>query len=176
MIYDFCMQHRGRVVATKGRDQLIKPVAHSLIDVTWRGQTLKQGVQLWHINTDYFKSLLMSRLTWPVDQPGRFWVPQDVTDDYCLQLTAESRVAKASGQATWIKVRRENHWLDCEVINFAMAQSLGLDRRMRASKKDDKPAKAGPTEPSAPIPTMPTNVPMRPQAVQPRRNWTTNWR
>jgi phage terminase large subunit GpA-like protein len=182
LIYEFCMQHRGRAVPTKGRDRLSRPLAPSLIDITFRGKVLKQGLQLWHIDSDYFKSWLMSRLLWPPDQPGRFWVPTDVSEDYCLQLTAESRVAKPSGQAVWVKVRPDNHYLDCEAINVAMAQSLGLHRRLRSStKKADKPPPdGGPPKPGGdddgggapPAPPRPRSPP----AQLPRSSWVRNWR
>jgi phage terminase large subunit GpA-like protein len=177
LIYEFCMAHRSRAVPTKGHDRLSKPLQPSNIDVNFRGQTVKQGLTLWHIDSDYFKSWLAARLTWPVDQPGRFWVPLDVTDDYCSQITAESRVAKPSGAAVWVKVRNENHYLDCEAINTAMAQSLGIHRRVRPSKEAPAPVAETPQMPPAAI------APPRPVAKKqfqpgpPRRskNWVTGW-
>lgn len=177
LIYDFCLRHR-RAVPTKGRDRLNKPLLPSLIDVTFRGQVHKKGLCLWHVDSDYFKSWVQGRLVWPEDQPGRFWVPQDVTDDYCMQLTAEARVPKPSGLAIWVKVRQENHYLDCEAINVAMAQSLGVHRRRKPTAKveddDEAPEGAmGPSGGSAP-PAIQTPRP-RPRMPMPRRNWTTNW-
>ena len=174
LVYDFCMQYRGRAVPTKGRDRQNKPLQPSLIDVTWRGAALKQGLQLWNLDTDYFKSWLMSRLTWPADQPGRFWVPEDVTDDYCLQLTAESRIQKPSGQSVWVKVRPDNHFLDCEAINVAMAQSLGFHRRVKSKAKDTTESVAA-GQPAAKAHSAPAaNVKRPPPPI--RRNWTTGWR
>lgn len=179
LIYEFCAQYRGRALPTKGRQRLNRPLQPSLIDVTFRGQTYKAGLQLWHIDTDYFKSWLMSRLSWPEDQPGRFWVPEDVSDDYCRQLTAETRVAKPSGQAIWIKVRPDNHYLDCEAINVAMAQSLGFHRRTRGRKKADaaEPAKATAAVDTKPEP-RPETVPGAPKKIIPRlpkQSWIRNW-
>jgi phage terminase large subunit GpA-like protein len=179
LIYDFCLRHR-RAVPTKGRDRLNKPLQPSLIDVTHRGQTYKKGLQLWHLDSDYFKSWVHSRLVWPEDQPGRFWVPQDVSEDYCLQMTSETRVAKPSGLATWVKVRNENHFLDCEAINVAVAQSLGFHRKSRkraepatterAPQETDQGAQAAP---------VPRALPPKPRrqfsAGRPMKNWTTGW-
>jgi phage terminase large subunit GpA-like protein len=179
LIYDFCLRYR-RAVPTKGRDRLNKPLQPSLIDVTFRGQVHKKGLQLWHIDSDYFKSWVQGRIVWPEDQPGRFWVPQDVTEDYCMQLTAEARVPKPSGLATWVKIRAENHYLDCEAINVAMAQSLGVHRRRKPQAVDAKPAPGdaisdGPSD--EPVPErVPAPSPRRqPFAPSRRRNWTTNW-
>jgi len=129
-IYDFCLHH-NRAVPTKGRDVALKPVTPSLIDVNWRGKVLKHGLTLWHLDTDYFKSYVQRVIQQERDQRlSRFWVPQDIDEDYCQQLTSETRVPKPSGRAVWIKVRAENHYFDCEVINIAMAYSLGYQRKV----------------------------------------------
>jgi phage terminase large subunit GpA-like protein len=176
MIYAFCMQHRGRAVPTKGRDHLPKPYEAKFIDVNWRGAIVKNGVQLWHIDTDFFKSMIMARFSWPADQPGRFWVPQDVTDDYCLQLTAESRVSKPSGASIWIKVRPENHYLDCETINFAMAQSLGFHRRTRGPSKAAESASSTTSAAAVEAPPKPVvRKQMQPGPQSRRGNWVTRW-
>jgi phage terminase large subunit GpA-like protein len=176
VIYEFCRQWRARVVPTKGRDRLMKPLQPSLIDITIRGQVFKQGLMLWHLDTDYWKSWVQAHLTWPPEQPGRWWVPEDVTDDYCLQVTAEARVMKPSGQAVWVRVRGENHFLDCEVINVAMAQSLGVHRRRKGKPATDGPKKDMPPPWSPPRggpPTMP--APGRPPTIRqpapPKRGW-----
>jgi phage terminase large subunit GpA-like protein len=178
LVYDFCIRHRGRAVPTKGRDWLNKPLVSSLIDVTFRGQTLKAGLQLWHLDSDYFKQWLVSRLTWPAEQPGRFWVPRDVTDDYCEQLTAETRIAKPSGRAVWVRVRPENHFMDCEVINVAMAQSMGFHRRLR--RPEDNATAPPPRGNSAvELQPPPTRQPERgpaPRGPSGAPNWITGWR
>lgn len=128
MVYAFARLHQGRVIATKGHDTQSKPLSPSLIDVTVRGKLVKQGLQLWHMDSDYFKSWVHGRLQWPSDQPGAWHVPSDVTDDYCQQVTAEARVTKPSGRVVWVRVRRDNHFLDCEALNVAAAHSLGVHR------------------------------------------------
>lgn len=174
LIYDFCMKHR-RAVPTKGRDRALKPITPSLIDVTLRGQVYKQGLQLWHLDTDYFKSWLQRVITQPAEQKsGRFWVPSDVTEDYCLQLTAETRVTKASGLGVWIKVRADNHYLDCEQINVALAYSLGFHRRVprgteTASAKAPAPGPAPAQAAARPAPRQPE------PSGPPRRSFVNRW-
>lgn len=176
-VYAFCMQNK-RAVPTKGRDRMLKPVAPTLIDVTWRGQVVKQGLQLWHLDSDHFKSWIQHALLQPPEQrSGRWWVPEDVDEDYCLQMTAETRVQKPSGLAVWIRVRPENHYFDCEVINLAMAYSLGLHRS--AARKTEAQTGApveGAHETPPPEPPR-TPPPRQPGWSQPQRpGWTTNWR
>lgn len=123
-IYTFCRQYSGWAVPTKGHDRQEKPIKPSYIDVTLRGKTYKRGLQLWHLDSDYFKSFVHARLSWPEDQPGGWHLPEGTTDDYCQQVTAEARVVKPSGRVVWIRVRRENHLLDCEAGNVAIAHIL----------------------------------------------------
>jgi phage terminase large subunit GpA-like protein len=169
MVYDFCMRYPGRVLATKGRDRMDKPLYPSLIDVTWRGKTYTKGLQLWHLNSDYFKQLVYTRLTYPEGQKGRFWVPEDVSDDYCQQLTAEARVIKPSGLAVWVRVRKENHYLDTEAINFAMAYSLGLHRRRTPAVVESAKTAEG-DAPEGAVRAARQKIPR-----MPARNWTTEW-
>lgn len=157
LIYAFCRKHPARVIATKGHETLAKPLSPSLIDVTIKGQTFKKGLQLWHIDSDYFKSWVHGRLQWPADQPGGWHLPHDVTDDYCQQLTAEARTLKPSGHATWVRIRKDNHHLDCESINVAVAHSLGLHRQPEPPKPTPPPA--GVTPPTAPPATQPPRRP-----------------
>jgi phage terminase large subunit GpA-like protein len=181
IIYEFCMRHRGVAVATKGRDRLEKPLSPSMIDVTMRGQTYKQGLQLWSLDTDFFKGWLLARLTWPEGQPGRWWVPQDVTDDYCSQLTSETRVAKPSGAATWVKIRPENHLWDCETGNAALAQILGFHRRL-ATPENKAATESGTVEAEQPPSPAPAPRPRRAPPIVPPGftahlpNWSKNWR
>lgn len=125
-IYAFSRQHRGLVRPTKGHAEQDKPIKAAMIDVTIAGKTIKNGLQLWHVDSDYFKAWVHARLEWPADQPGRWNLPSDITEDYCKQLTAEARVVKPSGKVVWVKVRKDNHYLDCEYLNVAGAHMLQM--------------------------------------------------
>ncbi len=124
VIYEFGRRHAGWVFVTKGHDRQEKPIRASMIDVTLRGKTYKQGLTLWHLDTDTFKSWVHARLDWPHDQPGRWVVPDDVDDDYCRQIVSESRVVKASGHVKWVRMRKANHYLDCEQMQAAAAEQF----------------------------------------------------
>jgi phage terminase large subunit GpA-like protein len=187
-VYRFARRYRGLALPTKGRDRMTKPLAPSLIDVTLGGKTYRKGLTLWHLDTDYFKSWVHARLAWPTDQPGRFWLPADITEDYCQQVTAEARTVKPSGHAVWVRIRRENHFLDCEAGAAAMAISLGANRRMNRSGSAPPPPAAPPTPGEAPpagaAPQSPPPPPPAAQAQRPpqrlaaprRGGWVTGWR
>lgn len=125
-IYAFGRKHRGRVRITKGQHTLEKPFKASAIDITLGGKLHKKGLQLWHLNTDYFKSFVHARLDWPAGEPGGWNLHEEVTEDYCQQITAETRMAKPSGQFVWIRIRKENHFFDCESMSVAGAYMLGI--------------------------------------------------
>ncbi len=125
-VYLFARQFRGRVLATKGQLATTRPYWKTLIDVNVRGRKIPNGVELWHFDTDFFKTWVHQRLEWPVDKPGGFHLHRETTDDYCRQLVAEQRLVKPSGAATWVRTRADNHYLDCEAINALMAHVLGV--------------------------------------------------
>jgi len=124
-VYDFCRKHKGLAVPTKGHDYLEKPYKASMVDVNVRGKTIKNGVQLWHFNSDIFKSWVHSRVEWPDDQPGAWFLPSDISEDFCKQIIAEQRVVKPSGAIIWIKVSKDNHKLDAEAIAYLMIRIKG---------------------------------------------------
>lgn len=81
-------------------------------------------------------------------------------------MTAEAKVQKDSGQTEWKRLRKENHFLDCEVLNVTAAHILQM-HLVRTSKKVE------PTEPAETVKGI-APPPARTQVAQ-RRNWTTNW-
>lgn len=137
-IYAFCRQYRGWARAIKGQGKQDKPIRAVRIDITLKGRTYKKGLQLWHLDTDYFKSWVHARLEWPHNQPGDWHLPADIDDDYCRQVVAETRVPKPSGSVVWVKLRKDNHFLDCEMMQVAGAQMLGV-WRLRTRGLDDEP-------------------------------------
>ncbi|TQQ54858.1 terminase gpA endonuclease subunit, partial [Vibrio cholerae] len=60
-------------------------------------------------------------------------LPADVTEDYCKQIVAEE-FDEESG--TWNRVSKDNHFLDCEGMNYMSARMLRLDQKK--IKSDDE--------------------------------------
>lgn len=124
-VYMFCRRFKGRVLPTKGHDTLSKPLKPSKIDVNIGGKVIKNGLQLWHVDTDFFKSWVYARLEWPKGESGAWHLSRETTDDYCQQVVSEGRAVKSSGRVVWIK-HGENHYLDCAVLNVCAAHVLQL--------------------------------------------------
>ena len=149
-VYAFCRQHRGVAIPTKGHDEMDKPYRASPVDVNVRGKTIKNGIQLWHINSDVMKSWVHSRVEWPKDQMGAWHLPADIDEDYCKQIVAEQRVTKPSGKAVWIAIATDNHYLDAESLAYAAARILGAavprgrprPKAATPDEKQDRPARS----------------------------------
>jgi phage terminase large subunit GpA-like protein len=150
-VYAFCRRHPS-AVAAKGQQTASAPVKSSRVDVTLRGATIKQGAQLWHVDTGYFKTLVHGRIDWPADQPGAWHLPADVSEDYARQLIAESKIVLPSGKVVWKRHDKDNHALDCDVYATAAARVIGMDRVRPPKPKaepEDQPAQQAVQRPPA---------------------------
>lgn len=127
-VYTFCRRMPGIAFPTKGQDQMDQPFRHSSIDYSYGGVLIKNGIRLYHLNTDYFKRWLHGRVRWPAEQQGGWHLHNSATEDYCKQIVSEQLLLKASGRATWIRKSRNNHFLDCEVNATAAAHTLNVHK------------------------------------------------
>ena len=59
----------------------------------------------------------------------------------CKQIVAEARVAKPSGRVTWVRVSKDNYYLDCEALNAAAAHLLAVHMLQPDSPREQAPAK-----------------------------------
>jgi phage terminase large subunit GpA-like protein len=126
--------YTGRVIAVKGQavagKALIgKPTKQ---DINYRGEILKQGVEIWQYGSDTAKGALYARLK--IEQPGAGYVhiPSGLPDEFFEQLTAEKRVTRylrGQPRVEWVLERgRRNEALDCAGMAHAAAESAGLSR------------------------------------------------
>ncbi|MDX6064905.1 terminase gpA endonuclease subunit, partial [Pseudomonas aeruginosa] len=128
MVYQFCRRYYGRAVSTKGRQQQDKP--YKFADIDQKGHE-KQPLKLMLVHTDHFKSWVHSRIEWPVEHAGAWFISQDASDDYCQQVVAEARLVTQAGRVFWHKVRVDNHYFDAEVLAAAAAHLEQVHRLPR---------------------------------------------
>ena len=121
-VYTFCAANKVHARPAKGRETLDRPFYSVNVDVNAKGKVKKSGLLLWHFCTDTMKSWVHGRVSLDKESPGQWWLPMDITDDYCKQITAEERVAKPSGGVKWIQVGKDNHYLDCEALCYLAAR------------------------------------------------------
>lgn len=194
-VYQFCRVRRWRnVFALKGASKPGRPVIAqrpSLVDVTWRGQTERNGAELWMVGTDTAKDWIYNRYSFE-SGPGAVHFAKDLPDEFFQQCVAERKIAryvKGYKRIEWVKGKADrNEALDLQVYNLAMAYYLGLHRygeqdweKLRQALAQvnlfDEPTPAKPTpteqnddaadsevEPQTPAPTL-----VRPAATAPPR-------
>ena len=126
-VYEFCRRYSWLCSPTKGRDQQSPPYRVSKIEVKPDGKKALYSIDLVTLSTDFFKSLVMSRIRTPADQPGAFHVHEAITEEYCKQLTSEARVV-IEGKPVWVKRSRHNHYLDCEALCAAIGYTMNVQR------------------------------------------------
>jgi len=123
-----------RFYAIKGQDRPGMPVKGkgSPVDVNYRGKLIQRGVQLWLVGTNSAKDWWYARLRQDRPGPGFVHVPTDVSDDWCEQMTVESRVQARTARGVrmvWAcpPGKRNEAW-DCAVYALFAAHALGLER------------------------------------------------
>jgi len=133
-VYDFCRKwSHKRVIATKGLSQRGKSIMGrpSMIDINYKGKTIKSGVQLWPIGADTGKELVYTRLAIDKPGPGYMHFPRNLPDEYYEGLTAEKVVRRRIKNVDvneWVKTRERNEPLDLEVGCEAVAIYIGVQR------------------------------------------------
>ena len=148
IVYEFCRRHQRTTRPSKGAESLTSPVILSKVEVEPSGGRAKYGLELVRINTDWCKLWVHERIRWPLDQPGAFFLPEDVPDEYAEALVSEARMKKPSGRATWVQRSRNNHGFDCEAMAYVAAYLLNVhripdDARRRAPRQDVQPQDTG---------------------------------
>lgn len=141
-IYEFIRKHGRRdgkqvIHAVKGssRPQLIRVNIPQAIDRMPRSnKVIPGGLELRTLDTYELKKLLHWRLTrrdQKVDEVGnvtpaesqRFYLNAETGVDYTKQFLAEELRRSRKGKLEWVKLRRDNHLLDCEMMAAACADS-----------------------------------------------------
>ena len=135
-VYQFCRLRRWRnIFAIKGASKPGRPVIAqrpSMVDVTWKGQTERNGAELWFVGTDTAKDWIYNRYPFE-DGPGALHFANDLPDEFFDQCVAERKVARYVRGNTirieWTKGKGDrNEALDLMVYCLAMAHYLGINR------------------------------------------------
>ena len=129
-VYEWARRNSFIAMPTKGRDTLGgKPFSISKIEVKPDGTKSAYSLDLVHINTDFFKGLVHSRLKTPIDEPGALFLhsgDEVEYEDYARQLVSEARILENGVKPRWVKRQKDNHFLDCEALAAAAAYTLNV--------------------------------------------------
>jgi len=131
-VYNYCRTRFPLVTAIKGVPGAGKPVISAtptLVDVSFGGQKIKEGCQLWSVGDDTTKSTIYSRMNIVQSGPGCFHWNNGTPDEYFKQLTAEkivTRQIKGFPVSEWVKTR-SNDALDVNKYAYAAAIRAGMN-------------------------------------------------
>jgi phage terminase large subunit GpA-like protein len=114
-VYAFSRQFTGLVIPCKGVARQNVPVIWRDVDAGAVGKTRVFNLKLLSVDTDYFKTLVVSRLLTTHPQKGSFYLPENIDDDYMKQLASEWR----DEEGVWHKNYQHNHYFDAEVLAAA---------------------------------------------------------
>lgn len=147
---------QGRVFGSKGSSHAqLQRVRTTLIDKLPRSNVvIPGGLELRLIDTDAFKGLVHWRLERgrELDAKGnvvgvkeesqRFFLHADTGEDYAKQILAEELRRDKKGKKKWVRVRRANHFLDCECLAAAAADGSWMPSltMLAAYLKSQQPA------------------------------------
>ncbi len=126
-VYQYCRTQHGLLFPSKGHAQQDRPIKTRDIDITHSGRTIKNGVRLYHLDSDYMKTWIHNRIRSTVNgEEYGFHLHEQTTEEYARMIVAEEVVQKPSGHRVWILSKKgaDNHYLDCEANALAAAINL----------------------------------------------------
>ena len=156
-VYDFCRRYSFMATPCKGRSTMGRaPYTVSKIEVKPDGRRRPFSMSLVMLDTDFFKSLVHSRIKTPVDTPGAFHLHREADEDYARQLLSEVRiVTPGKSKPEWRQVKRANHFLDCEALAAAAGYSLNVQRIPEGVERNDSVSSPTSTAPQGQDSTLP---------------------
>ncbi len=125
-VFAWVRRHKMRARVLMGFQKLKKPFQMSRIDVSHRGKIRKQGDRRWDFDASLAKSWVHNRVNWKRGTEGDWLLPSDISEDYCKQIVAEEFNEE---KGAWLRISKDNHFLDCEGMNYMCARMLRFDRK-----------------------------------------------
>ncbi|MDA8137782.1 MAG: phage terminase large subunit family protein [Desulfobacteraceae bacterium] len=124
-VYDFCREHRGLIVPTKGWERRAQPVSPSTIEYyPGSKKPIPGGLLLYNFDTNYIKNKLSSVLEVAPGDPGCWYYHSELDADYAMQMCAEGIDPKTG---LWVNPNdRANHGWDCGVLCLLAEEILGV--------------------------------------------------
>ena len=149
-VYDVCRNWRDCSRATKGHD-VLTGVPYNAVNIEkfpGTNRPIPGGLQLYHLDTNYFKNKLHRWMTFDDSGVTKFHLYENIGDDYLNQICSERKIIERDTKGRAHEVWKQNtdhtpnHYLDCEVGAAAAAEML----RVYALTKEDRPRIVQPVE------------------------------
>jgi phage terminase large subunit GpA-like protein len=125
-IYIFLRKHTKRRIlfGTKGDKEKLQRIRVSTIDrMPKSNKAIPGGLELRLLDVSQYKSLIHWRLDRKEEESQYFSLHAETDEGYARQLLAEELRRGKRNKLEWVKRRRDNHYLDCEVIAAACADN-----------------------------------------------------
>lgn len=140
-VYAYCRKRPGCVPA-KGVESQRQTIAYSRPEkLPGSNETDPKSILLVEFASDYFKDVLHGKMAVTKGSPGEWMLHATTGDDYAYQVIAEQKVEKQKKNGRiyfeWKQLHKQNHWLDCEVIQCAVARAM--DIKSMKVPEDQKP-------------------------------------
>lgn len=133
MVYRFTVQFEDRhVVSIKGRGGDLVPMFSA------PSRRNSSRALLYTLGVDRIKDVLSDRLLIKTRGPGYIHIPEALSGEFWLQLTAEQKetyVERGRTLSVWKKMRDRNEALDCAVYAFAAFELFCIGRRRAPAVK-----------------------------------------
>lgn len=138
-VYSFCFQSRGRLHPCKGWESLAQPVKQAFVNVAGGSGRNAYSIQLFHFDDSAFKHELYIRRI--QDRQGPKWhLPHNIGADYIQQVTAERLVERKNARGVpemhWHRIRRDNHFGDCEKMQLVQGHLLAPQLKGKPPTKE----------------------------------------
>lgn len=132
-VYAFCKRYGSKYIPVVGRERQRAPISSSKVEVNLKGKRFRYGLTLFVLEDTYFKEMLYSRI-----REAKIWfVPYDIDDEYCKQVTAESLLTDGI-RKKWVKKYKHNHYLDCEKMQLFAATLFRIDLADEKKESEEK--------------------------------------
>ncbi|MDF1578993.1 MAG: phage terminase large subunit family protein [Desulfobulbales bacterium] len=123
-VYDFCREHPGRILPSKGEKVKAQPYTYgNLVYYPGTSKVIPGGLKLINVNTKYFKDMLDGKLSVAPTDPGAFHFPAKTDEDFFRQMSAEY----LDDNGFWQQIGgRANHYWDCGTLCLVAAHVLDI--------------------------------------------------
>ena len=140
VVYDFVRRHHGAFAMRTIDGWGVPPMGGmKLVDYDWRGKLIKRGAALWTVGSYNLKSMFyayaMRDITLvdgvPTAPAGYCHFGDFLGEAYFRQMCSEYVGLDKAGRRVWKTSAEDNHWLDCRILEMALAFGSQFDIRNR---------------------------------------------
>ena len=136
-VYEWAARHKGVVFPSQGVHRM-NGAPWKMTALEWfpavdgRKLRIPGGLQLYRLDSTFYKNILAGRLAIAPEDPGAFHLhapsESEPLKSYAREMSAETWDAAKNG-GTWVNAREKpNHAWDCEYLICALADILQIKR------------------------------------------------